>query len=905
MIFKNLEWLALLPVLVLAGWYWPRLQLWKPQRVVLLLLITLILMRPQMRLLQDGMDLYVLLDRSASTEGKIDQGLAEWTKLLEAGKRSRHDRLIFMNYAADLLPQETLGNQPFSGNRNLTRTAQAIQSTLALRESERPSRMLVFTDGYSTEPLTGLVDKLLNENVPLDVRLLSEVQGQDFRVSRLDLPSRSLVSEPFLVEVEVTGPLDGPLPLAILRDGEILKDSTVELHKGRGVARFSDRIAAAGAHKYEAVIKPAQDGHAGNNRFEAWTELVGGHRVLLVTSYQDDPAAQVLQRQGIKVEVASNSKNLQSGQLVGCRAVILNNVPAHEIPADFLAGMPFFVREQGGGVLMAGGKKSFGSGGYFHSAVDAILPVSMEMKSDQRKLQVSMAIVMDRSGSMGAIVGGGLKKMDLANEGAAKAIEMLGYLDQIAVFAVDSEAHEAFGFQQVGDEGNKQTLMSACRRIQVGGGGIFTYTGLVAGWKVLKASASGTRHLILFADAADAEEPGDYKALVAEMVAEGATLSVIALGTPTDPDADFLKDVADRGRGRIFFTNQAAELPMIFTQETVAVARAAFIGDPVAAVPSGGWHEISSKDMPWLKEVDGFNLSYKREWASQALITNDEYAAPLVAWGQRGLGRSAAVSFPLGGEFSERIRSWEKYGDFLQTLGRWLMGEDMPAGLGLRYDLSGTTLNVDLIFEPEWEETFANQAPRILLAEGIRAESQRDLIWRRLAPGHYSVSTDLVEGQMVRGVIQAGKHALPFGPVVVGNSAEWAFDPARVEELRLASRLSGGRELVELKDAWKSPQIQQMADLRHWLLVALMVLVLAEALITRMGWTLPEFAMPRRAQVARLPRRVKTQPPALSPATSPSPTVSANAPAVESAVPGPTEADQRRSRFARAKGNRD
>lgn len=76
---------------------------------------------------------------------------------------------------------------------------------------------------------------------------------------------------------------------------------------------------------------------------------------------------------------------------------------------------------------MIGGKYSFASGGYFGSPVEPLLPVSMELKQEHRKLAVALAIVMDRSGSMGMSVSGtSLQKMDLANEGAARAIELLG-----------------------------------------------------------------------------------------------------------------------------------------------------------------------------------------------------------------------------------------------------------------------------------------------------------------------------------------------------------------------------------------------------------------------------------------------------------------------------------------------
>jgi hypothetical protein len=296
-------------------------------------------------------------------------------------------------------------------------------------------------------------------------------------------------------------------------------------------------------------------------------------------------------------------------------------------------------------------------------------------------------------------------------------------------------------------------------------------------------------------------------------------------------------------------------------------------------------------------------LSYKKPWASQALITADEYAAPLVSWGQRGTGRAAAVSFPLGGPASESVRKWPGYGDFIQTLGRWLLGEELPAGLGLRQELRGTELSLDLLFEPQWEATFAATPPRIVLAEGSRAETQRELTWRRLAPGHYSVSADLSEGQLVRGVIQAGKSMLPFGPVAVGRNAEWAFDAARLEEVRQTSLLSGGRELLDLKDAWKSPPAMELSDLRHRLLLAALILMVADALVTRLGWKLPEWSP--RPKAARDPVLAKASRADIPPTTLATPTVVPGSPTVPNAMPVPTaqsESEQRRARFARAKG---
>ena len=94
---------------------------------------------------------------------------------------------------------------------------------------------------------------------------------------------------------------------------------------------------------------------------------------------------------------------------------------------------------------------------------------------------------------------------------------------------------------------------------------------------MVQESEKGTRHIVLFADAADAEEPGDYVRLLATLEPLGITVSVIGLGSETDSDAAFLKDVAARGKGRIHFTASADELPRLFAQEAITVARSSFV----------------------------------------------------------------------------------------------------------------------------------------------------------------------------------------------------------------------------------------------------------------------------------------------------------------------------------------
>ncbi len=825
------EWLFLAPALVALAWRVKSLRLGEPLRAGLLTLLLLALCDPQIRVGGGGLDLWVLVDRSDSAATFSAAQAPEVAAILEKS-RGRNDRVFYVDYAVDAQRRDQ-GDPVLRGGSSRTNTASALDFTLGQIRDGRPARLLVLSDGFSTEPLGEVAEKVLRRGVPLDYRLLGEGTGEDVRVHSVETPARVLPGEAFLVEFSLLGRGDGEVPWEVWRGGEKPAASGVaRLHDGAARVRLTDRLGGSGAVRYEVRIAPTQDAHPENNRSESWVEVAGGGRVLLVSNYPDDPLARLLGAQGLRVETVANPSALNAASLTGARLVVLNNVPAHRVASEFLLALDFFVREQGGGLLMIGGENSFGAGGYFSSPVDPLLPVSMELRKEHRKLATAMAIVLDRSGSMAASAGGGQTKMDLANTGTARAIELLGNFDAVSVHAVDSAPHEIVALAQVGP--NRQRMLDSVRRIVSTGGGIYVYEGLKAGWEQLQGAQTGQRHLVLFSDAADSEEPGDYVKLLAEMRAAGVTVSVIGLGTEKDSDAGLLKDVAAKGGGRIFFTQDAGELPAIFAQETVSVARSAFIKEPTGAAGTPGWSEIAARAPKWLSSVDGYNLSYLREGATASLVSTDEYQAPLVAAWARGAGRVAAVSFPMGGDYSTRARMWPDYGDFSQTLGRWLAGEDAPAGIAVRTEVQGETLRVELLHDESWAGRMAQTPPMAALA--AKTGDSRVLVWEKIEPGRFLATMRLNPGQAARGVVRVGASALPFGPIAASGSPEWSYDRDALEELKQLAARSGGGARLDLATIWDAPRHIEARSLRAWWLAAAAVLLVIEAAVSRWDW---------------------------------------------------------------------
>jgi hypothetical protein len=268
MLLRAPEWLVLVPVILLVGWFYPRMAPWRPLRLLCLILVSTLLADPVIQRFKDGLDLWVLMDNSESMEDRTVRGRPEWEKLLEKGKRYADDQIHLLDYASEVMKHGETGAELYDRNKKLSRTGLAIETALALADKQKPGRLLIFTDGYSTEPLTGIAEKLNERNLTLDYRLVRDAERRDFRVGPLRLPEKAQLGEPFLIQAEVMGTEDGEVTAAIIRGGKKIAETKVTVALGRGTLRFTDRIGVSGSFNYHVQITPERDAHEGNNKAE-------------------------------------------------------------------------------------------------------------------------------------------------------------------------------------------------------------------------------------------------------------------------------------------------------------------------------------------------------------------------------------------------------------------------------------------------------------------------------------------------------------------------------------------------------------------------------------------------------------------------------------------------------------
>jgi hypothetical protein len=154
--------------------------------------------------------------------------------------------------------------------------------------------------------------------------------------------------------------------------------------------------------------------------------------------------------------------------------------------------------------------------------------------------------------------GGGRKKIDLADLGTVQVLDLLSPMDEIGVFAVDTTPHEIVPLDSVEHNAAYRGKILA---IDSMGGGIYVYEALVASARMISGAQAQTKHIILFADASDSEQSDHYEEIVDKLREAGITVSVVGLGTDHDCDANLLKDIARRGGGECYFSDNPDEIP--------------------------------------------------------------------------------------------------------------------------------------------------------------------------------------------------------------------------------------------------------------------------------------------------------------------------------------------------------
>ncbi len=848
----NPIWLALAIPLFAAWWLWKlSSRFLRMTRLAILLLILLALCGLAIRLPSRTGAIVVVADRSLSMPTGSETSQKEAIDLIQRAM-SADDKLAVVSFgqkaAVDRAPQAGA----FAGFTNrvepdASNLAEGIEKALALIPQDSPGKILVISDGRwtGTDP-SSIASRAAMRGVAIDYRSLQRSSANDLAISQIDAPVSVTPGEAFMITAWVKSPAQQEINFELRRGGQMLSAGKTTVSSGLNRVTFRDNAGEPGAQGYTLRITgPGEDTVPENNTAKILIGVQGPRPLLVVTSSQNSGLAKLLASSGMKIKTSTPEQNEWSlDTLAQYSGVLIENFPAGKIGERGMETIASWITETGAGMMMTGGKNAYGPGGYFKSPLEPVMPVSMELRQEHRKLSLAIAVAMDRSGSMAVTVGGGRTKMDLANIAAVQVLDMLSPTDEFGVIAVDSSSHIIADLNTVAENTKQRNKIL---QIDSQGGGIFIYEALTAAAEMLLKAKSGTRHIILLADAADAEEPGKYQELLKQCEEAGITVSVVGLGKPTDVDANLLRDIARRGNGESYFTESAEELPRLFAQDTIVVARSMFLEEATPIQFTGGLVTLTGKQFNNPPQIGGYNLTYLRPKANLATVTMDEYQAPVTAAWQAGSGRVLCYTGEADGRFAGAMAGWSSAGEYFASIARWVAGDanNLPGNMVLTQEVKNGISIIQLHLDSETGKDYSMSAlpelPKVTTLRGAArskpVSEKAEMRW---------ISADTLEATFpLRGnetalstVEIAGAGRVVLAPVALPYSPE--FKPVSSEEgqkaLARLAQATGGKERIELSGVWKDlPLKPRLIQLTPWLLMLALTLLLLEVLERQTG----------------------------------------------------------------------
>jgi Mg-chelatase subunit ChlD len=360
-----------------------------------------------------------------------------------------------------------------------TNVEAALRLARGILPEEKRRRIVLASDGNANRgALERELVELERSAFSVHTLLLPHDSAPEVIAEDLYLPAEAQVKAPFDLEVAIDANSAGKAEVKLYRNKYLVSTSEVELRQGRNLLQLPRVRLEEGFHEFEAVVKADADTQLENNVARGAVRVAGRPKVLLVERAEQEARyiEEALRAEEIEVEVRPEGGLPRDlGDLLNYDVLILSDVPAQSFAPGAMDAVETYVRDMGGGLVMLGGEASFGLGGYYRTPIEDALPVRMPIKKNVEKPNLSLALVIDKSGSMEG------SKIDLAKEAAISSAEVLKKNDRFGVVAFDSRPEWVCPMT---DSGEVATIRSTIARL-VAGGGTNIYPALYEAYQAL------------------------------------------------------------------------------------------------------------------------------------------------------------------------------------------------------------------------------------------------------------------------------------------------------------------------------------------------------------------------------------------------------------------------------------
>ena len=314
--------------------------------------------------------------------------------------------------------------------------------------------------------------------------------------------------------------------------------------------------------------------------------------------------------------------------------------------------------ELGAGLVMLGGERSFGAGGWANTDLERAMPVDLQIKND--KVDAVGALVMMMHAS--EIAQSNFWQTRIARD----AIEVLGPMDYCGVVTWQNSGRSSWlwraptGLDRVFN--NRKMMMGMVGRMTVGDMPDFNGPMQLAlnGFKNCgNGNPPAMRHMIIISDG-DPTPPTN--GLLNQYVQERIVISTVACGLHAQANNP-LQRIAKATGGKFYMVKDARALPRIFQREARRVAkpviRESRVGMTLRATPDTPGHEIlKGLELGDFPPFLGYVMTTvkKNPLVEQLAVASDpnddgENSTVLATW-RYGVGRATVFTSDAGSRWT-------------------------------------------------------------------------------------------------------------------------------------------------------------------------------------------------------------------------------------------------------------
>lgn len=790
-------------------------------RLLVLVLLGLALWNPTLPGKAHPLEVFVLVDESLSMDSNfITAAWSRLSRLLNQLPAGSHYTLIrfaaqpVMEVQGDLIEQPGVP-VPLPRTRPLDASATHIEAALQLAFATTvPGRspvMVLISDGGET---AGQAARELEHARRDDITVFGLAPGTpgantvDARITALQLPARSRVGREVPVTATLFSSRDQAGTLRLLLNNSIVAHREVTLSAGQQQSiGFSLPLESQGPQTVTVTLHIPGDQLPANNHRSAIVNVDGLMNILYVNhDTEPAPMARSLIAGGRDLQVikpALLGQYLQGSEDVS--TIILDDIAISDMPAHTWATLARSVRTRGTGLVVLGGPRSFGAGGYRESTLETLLPVTAESRDPAARAAV--LFVVDKSGSMDRD-NGKASRFAYARQAILGTAGILLDADLTGLIAFDTEPQTWLPLESHAEPGRK--LDSAWQHTPSGGTRI--KPALVQALAQLKAATADQRLLVVVTDGFVGDT--DFSGLRTDI--ETAAIDVIVMAVGREPELGLLHELADLNNGILLRIDDVATLPELMN-ETVGMRRSAYEGGRVNP------REVSM--LPFLAEskpswpsLQGYMVTRERPDADVYL--RSERGDPLLAVQHAGVGK--VVALPAGlGDWARAWQQWPLWGQLVGGLVDWTGAQAGNPNLHIAIEEKPGEHRIVIDAVNRNHDWDSSDNTLLTLRDPVDRLTEIEL--ERSAPGRYTARLPVRQAGRYRVSVQIGDNSLQHEFLYNGHDEIAARDAGMQ---RFSSWQDSGliRPFPDGDSLDKTPERRGLLPLRTPLLALAMVI---------------------------------------------------------------------------------